>query len=264
MNNGNDGNACWSQTCWHMFTNMVIIVNDVAAPFQPHVLLISNHPCSHENPQKPASNDAASAAAALKTLVDIEELSVPHCETMSVYSTSTPHDRSEGQAVLGPFWQSEHVSACAAQSVRVGSTHFHGRRHRCSSARRGSPCVTRFSASPKAGRDLSGRLLEFHRWISKLFSRARRSGAPRRRVSSQWAVIKLVRMDVEVVLLMHRVPRTTAKATCRCLHGHGKACCACQAFPGREQSLRLNLFAFAAFASNPRPTKPAGHHGLGT
>jgi hypothetical protein len=129
MNNGNDGNACWSQTCWHMFTNMVIIVNDVAAPFQPHVLLISNHPCSHENLQKPAANDAASAAAALKTLVDIEELSVPHCETMSVYSTSTPHDRSEGQAVLGPFWQSEHVSACAAQSVRVGSTHFHGRRH---------------------------------------------------------------------------------------------------------------------------------------
>ena len=101
MNNGNDGNACWSQTCWHMFTNMVIIVNDVAAPFQPHVLLISNHSCSHENLQKPAANDAASAAAALKTLVDIEELSVAHCETLSVYSTSTPHDRSEGRCHLG-------------------------------------------------------------------------------------------------------------------------------------------------------------------
>ena len=86
-----------------MFTNMVIIVNDVAAPFQPHVLLISNHPCSHENLQKPAANDAASAAAALKTLVDIEELSVAHCETLSVYSTSTPHDRSEGKPCLGPF-----------------------------------------------------------------------------------------------------------------------------------------------------------------
>ena len=101
--------------------------------------------------------------------------------------------------------------------------------------------MTRFSASPKAGRDLSGRLLEFHRWISKLFSRARRSGAPRRRVSSQWAVIKLVRMDVEVVLLMHRVPRTTAKATCRCLHGHGKACCSQASLDASDLSCRVNL-----------------------
>ena len=158
-------------------------------------------------------------------------------------SPSTPHDRSEGKPWLGPFGRTStslHVKRCLGPFLCCGCGCC------CSSARRGSPCVTRFSASPKAGRDLSGRLLEFHRWISKLFSRARRSGAPRRRVSSQWAVIKLVRMDVEVVLLMHRVPRTTAKATCRCLHGHGKACCS-QASPGRERSFLPRQSASASF-----------------